>query len=50
MVKVEVTFGGNLLLDNMGRFLAGRSLPWYERHAAWVLPALDIRCHLRARK
>ena len=50
LVKVELTFGGNVVLDNLGRFLAGRSLPWCERHAAWVFPALDIRCHLRARK
>src|SRR6185295_700747 len=50
IVKVELTFGGNFLLDNMGRFLAKRSLKWYERHAAWIFPALDIRCHLKARK
>jgi len=50
IVKVELTFGGNFLLDNMGRWLAKRSLAWYERHAAWIFPALDIRCHLRARK
>jgi SAM-dependent methyltransferase len=50
IVSVELTFGGNFLLDNLGRLLARRSLPWYERHAAWVFPALDIRAHLRARK
>ena len=50
LVKIELTFGGNFVLDNAGRFLAGRSLAWYERHAAWMFPALDIRCHLRARK
>lgn len=50
IVAVELTFGGNFLLDNLGRFLAHRSLRWYERHAAWVFPALDIRCHLRAHK
>ncbi len=50
IVGVELTFGGNLVLDNLGRFLARRSLRWYERHAAWVFPALDIRGHLRARK
>jgi SAM-dependent methyltransferase len=48
--NVELTFGGNFLLDNFGRFLAGRSLKWYERHAAWVFPALDIRCKMRAIK
>jgi SAM-dependent methyltransferase len=50
VVKVELTFGGNFLLDNTGRFLARRSLKWYERHAAWIFPALDIRAHLRAKK
>src|SRR5215831_3760478 len=50
IVAVELTFGGNFLLDNLGRFLARRSIRWYERHAAWVFPALDIRAHLRARK
>ena len=50
IVKVELTFGGNLVLDNAGRLLARWSLPWYERHAAWIFPALDVRAHLRARK
>ena len=50
IVSVELTFGGNFVLDNLGRFLARRSLKWYERHAAWIFPALDIRCHLRASK
>ena len=47
---LELTFGGNFLLDNLGRALARGNLKWYERHAAWVFPALDIRCHLRAVK
>ena len=50
IVQVKLTFGGNLVLDNIGRLLARRSLRWYERHAAWTFPALDIHCHLRARK
>jgi SAM-dependent methyltransferase len=50
IVEVTLTFGGNFVLDNLGRFLAKRSLNWYERHAAWIFPALDIRCHMRARK
>jgi len=50
IVSVELTFGGNLVLDNLGRLLARLSMAWYERHAAWIFPALDIRCHLRARK
>jgi len=50
IVSLELTFGGNLLLDNAGRWLQRRSIRWYERHAAWIFPALDIRCHLRPRK
>ncbi len=50
LVTVKVTFGGNLLLDGLGRWIAGRSLRWYERHCAWMFPALDIRAHLRAVK
>ncbi len=50
IVRVDLTFGGNFLLDGLGRWLARRNLKWYERHAAWVFPALDIRAMLRARK
>lgn len=50
IVSVELTFGGNFVLDNLGRALARLSLRWYERHAALVFPALDIRCRLRAKK
>jgi len=48
--QVELTFGGNLLLDGLGRRIARLSLRWYERHCAWVFPALDIRARLRAVK
>ena len=48
--ELELTFGGNVFLDGMGRWLAKRNLEWYERHAAWVFPAQDIHCHLRVRK
>ncbi len=50
IVSTELTFGGNLILDNTGRWLSKLSLRWYERHAAWIFPALDIRCHLKVRK
>ncbi|HEY3940254.1 MAG TPA: methyltransferase domain-containing protein [Bryobacteraceae bacterium] len=48
--KLEVTFGKNFVLDGLGRWLARRNLEWYEHHAAWVFPAQDIRCHLKAQK
>ena len=50
VVSVELTFGGNFVLDNIGRMLCGLSRKWYERHAAWIFAALDIRAHLRAIK
>ena len=50
IVDIKLTFGGNFVLDNIGRFLARHSLKWYERHAAWMFPALDIKCHLRVRR
>jgi SAM-dependent methyltransferase len=50
VVSLELTFGGNFILDNLGRALARANLKWYERHAAWIFPALDIRCCLRAVK
>lgn len=48
--ELELTFGKNFILDGAGRWLARRNLEWYERHAAWVLPAQDIHCHLKIRK
>ena len=48
--SLELTFGGNFALDNLGRALARGNLKWYERHAAWVFPALAIRYRLRAVK
>ena len=48
--EIELTFGKNFILDGAGRLLAHHNLEWYERHAAWVFPAQDIRCHLRATK
>lgn len=50
LINVELSFGGNLILDNAGRFIANRSLRWYERHCAWIFPALDIRARLRVLK
>src|SRR5678816_256421 len=48
--ELELTFGKNFVLDGTGRWLARRNLEWYERHAAWMFPAQDIRCHLKIRK
>ena len=48
--SLELIFGKNFVLDGAGRWLARRNLEWYERHAAWIFPAQDIRCHLKVRK
>jgi SAM-dependent methyltransferase len=47
---LDLTFGKNFVLDGVGGWLARRNLEWYERHAAWIFPAQDIRCHLKVRK
>jgi hypothetical protein len=48
--ELRLTFGRNFLLDGIGRWLAGRNLEWYECHAAWIFPARDVCCRLRAVK
>lgn len=50
VAALELTFGKNFFLDGIGRWLARRNLEWYERHAAWMFPAQDIRCRLKVRK
>jgi SAM-dependent methyltransferase len=46
IVERRLTFGGNLLLDNLGRLLAGLSVDFYEKHAAWIFPARNLICRL----
>jgi hypothetical protein len=41
-----LTFGGNLLLDGLGRMLAAISVDFYEKHLAWLFPARNIVCRL----
>ena len=41
-----LTFGGNFLLDNLGRMIAKISTDFYEKHFAWVFPARNIHCRL----
>ena len=50
ILDCRVSFGHNLLLDGLGRTIAGWSLPWYERHAAWIFPAQEIYCTLEVIK
>ena len=50
LVERRLTFGGNLLLDNLGRLCAAVSADFYEKHFAWIFPARNIICRLQAVK
>lgn len=50
IVDRRLTFGGNLLLDNLGRLLAGISIDFYEKHLAWIFPARNLVCKLEVVK
>ena len=50
ILERSLTFGGNLLLDNLGRFFAALSEDFYEKHLAWIFPARNIHCRLQALK
>ncbi len=46
ILERRLTFGGNLLFDNFGRFFATLSVDFYEKHLAWMLPARNLVCRL----
>lgn len=46
ILERRLTFGGNLLLDNLGRLCAALSVDFYEKHFAWIFPARNIFCRL----
>ena len=46
ILERRLTFGGNLLLDGLGRLLAVISVDFYEKHFAWIFPARNIVCRL----
>jgi SAM-dependent methyltransferase len=50
ILERRLTFGGNLLLDNLGRLLAAISTDFYEKHFAWVFPARNLFCRLSVLK
>jgi SAM-dependent methyltransferase len=50
ILERRLTFGGNFLLDNIARGSAALSMDFYEKHLAWMLPARNIYCRLRAVK
>ncbi len=46
LLERRLTFGGNLLLENLGRACAALSMDFYEKHLAWVLPGRELHCRL----
>ena len=50
ILERRLTFGGNLLLDNLGRLFAAISVDFYEKHLAWAFPARNIFCRLSVSK
>ncbi len=46
ILERRFTFGGNLLLDNLGRLFAWMSPDFYENHLAWIFPARNLFCRL----
>jgi hypothetical protein len=39
ILERRLTFGGNLLLDGLGRIFAALSVDFCEKHLAWFFPA-----------
>jgi hypothetical protein len=50
IIERRLAFGGNLLLDNLGRAFAGTSIDFYEKHLAWMFPARNLFCRMRVVK
>ena len=50
ILERRLSFGGNLLLDNLGRLLAAISMDFYEKHWAWIFPGRNIYCKLSVLK
>jgi len=50
LLERRLSFGGNFLLDNLGRLIAGLSSDFYEKHFAWIFPARNIHCRLEVVK
>jgi SAM-dependent methyltransferase len=50
ILERRLTFGGNFILDNIGRMSAALSINFYEKHLAWILPARNLFCRLSVLK
>jgi len=46
ILERRLSFGGNLVLDNLGRLCAAISIDFYEKHLAWIFPARNLFCRL----
>jgi SAM-dependent methyltransferase len=46
IIQRGLTFGGNWVLDNLGRLLAALSIEYYEKHLTWIFPARNLFCRL----
>jgi SAM-dependent methyltransferase len=46
ILERRITFGGNFLLDGLGRLMASASPSFYEKHMAWIFPARNLVCRL----
>ena len=46
ILERRLTFGGNLILDGLGRIFAALSVDFYEKHLAWIFPARNLYCKL----
>lgn len=45
--QLKITFGGSFLFDVPGRILFWLSPRQYEKHFAWIFPAMNLVCRLR---
>ena len=50
ILERRLGFGGNFVLDNLGRAFAAISMDYYEKHLAWIFPARNLYCRLRVIK
>ena len=46
IIERRLTFGKNLILDNLGRMFSSFSTAFYEKHLAWIFPARNLVCRL----
>jgi len=50
ILERRLGFGGNFVLDNLGRAFASLSIDFYEKHLAWIFPARNLFCRFEVLK